>query len=61
VSAVNNEVLLPGGFRRPDLHHLDFRPASEITITKPNYIPYTAVTGGTFTTPTWFGNLLCFA
>ena len=29
-----------------------------ITITKPNYIPYTAVTGGTFTTAeTWFGNL----
>ncbi|MFH1249937.1 MAG: C25 family cysteine peptidase, partial [bacterium] len=29
-----------------------------ITITKPNYIPYTAVTGGAFTTnETWFGNL----
>ncbi|PIS31104.1 MAG: hypothetical protein COT43_00325, partial [Candidatus Marinimicrobia bacterium CG08_land_8_20_14_0_20_45_22] len=29
-----------------------------ITITKPNYLPYTAVTGGTFTTAeTWFGNL----
>ena len=29
-----------------------------ITITKHNYIPYTAVTGGTFTSnETWFGNL----
>jgi len=29
-----------------------------ITITKPNYIPYTAVTGGTFTSDeVWFGNM----
>lgn len=29
-----------------------------ITITKHNYIPYTAITGGTFTSrETWFGNL----
>lgn len=28
-----------------------------ITVTKPNYVPYTAVTGGTFTTnESWFGN-----
>ncbi len=35
----------------------DVRPLY-ITVTKHNYIPYTAVTGGTFTTDeTWFGNL----